>query len=363
MTLSRNLGSLVVTLIGSSSLSWRHVGLICSSLCFLPILGVLWVPNSPRWLITRDREEDALLALNFYRKKGHDHTPELREIKEQIENTTSSSGSIWRQMKMLFHRQTLSTLGVLSLITVLVAFSGIYPLTSYLVSILKNTHSDWDPYISAVIYTSVRILGIVVYLSVVDKLGRKPLLIASFFLCSMSTTAYAIYFHLMEETTTSDIKWLPLTLLLLFSFFSGVGLPAIPVLHGELLPTNCRAAGSSLLTCVLLLGGFTASHTYSMMVQTMGQDGTFWFFSACSALLVLVAILWVPETRGRTLEDISKPKPKSKHPEETVHADAQGQHTSQKDSVSTRLSSVCTVPIYDVKELTKPSIQHPARTL
>lgn len=358
MTLSRNLGSLVVTLIGSSSLSWRHVGLVCSSLSILPILGVLWLPNSPRWLMTRGREKDALVALTFFRKKGYDIMPELREIREQMENKDNSGNSIWSQMKMLFHSQTFSTFCVLSLVTVLVAFCGTYPLSSYLLPILQATQDEGDPYVSAVVYSSVRILGIIIHLGVVDRLGRKPLIITSFFLCSMCTAAYATYFHLMDRTKASDVNWLPLTLLLLFSLFSGVGLPVIPVLQGELLPTTCRAAGISLLTCVLMLGGFTSSHTYFMAVQTLGQDGAFWSFSCSSTLLVIVAIICVPETRARTLEDISTPRLRSKHSLKPVQTDPQGKHPTD-DKMSVIPFSVWTVLLSRIKMLKEPTIEHP----
>lgn len=349
MTLSRNLGGLVVTLIGSSSLSWRHVGLVCSSLSVLPLLGVLWLPNSPRWLMTQGREKDALFALSFFRKKGYDTTPELREITEQVENKGSPGSSIWGQLNMLFHSQTLSTLCVLSLITVLVAFCGTYPLSSYLVPILEAAQDDRDPYVSAVMYSSVRILGIVIHLAVVDKLGRKPLIIASFSLCAVSTAAYATYFHLLDKTMAAEASWLPLTLLLLFSLFSGVGLPVIPALQGELLPTNCRAAGLSLLTCVLMLGGFTSSHTYFMTAQALGQDGAFWLFSCCSTLLVLVAIFCVPETKGRTLEDISTPQIRSEHTLTPSPTGPQEKRPADKDAASMTQFSVWTVPMSNIK--------------
>lgn len=349
MTLSRNLGGLVVTLIGSSSLSWRHVGLVCSSLSIIPLLGVLWLPNSPRWLMTQGREEDALSALSFFRKKSYDPTPELREITEQVESKDSLGSSIWGQLRMLFNNQTLSTLCILGLITVLVAFCGTYPLSSYLVPILEAAQDDRDPYVSAVMYSSVRILGIVVHLAVVDKLGRKPLIIASFSLCAVSTAAYATYFHLLNKTMVTEVNWLPLTLLLLFSLFSGVGLPVIPALQGELLPTNCRAVGLSLLTCVLMLGGFTSSHTYFMTAQTLGQDGAFWLFSCCSALLVVVSIIWVPETKGRTLEDISTSRQRSEHSLAHSHTDPQEKHPSEKDFASMTQVSVWTVPMSNLK--------------
>lgn len=357
MTLSRNLGGLVVTLIGSSSLSWRNVGLVCSTFSVLPVLGIFFLPNSPRWLITRYRMDEARSALTFFRKKDYDSKPELQAITEQVESKTGTGGSIWLQMKMLFQSQTLNTFCVLSLITVLVAFCGCYPLSTYLVPILQATDNDSDPYLSAVIYSSVRILGIIIHLCVVDKLGRKPLIIASFLLCSVCTAIYATYFHFLNRKTTMDISWVPLTLLLLFSLFSGVGLPVIPVLQGELLPTNCRAAGLSLLTCLLMLGGFTSSHTYYMTATTLGQDGAFWLFSSFSALLVLVAIFSLPETRGRTLEDISTPRLPSKHSLEPLCTSPKAKH---KDTVSMTSYSVWTVPLSRTTRSKDPTTECPA---
>lgn len=359
MTLARNLGSLVVTLIGMSSLTWREVGLVCSTLSAIPFLGVLWLPNSPRWLVTQHRGEDALSALTFFRKEKYDPAQEIQDITKQVEGQGSSGGT-WNQMRMLFHSQALKTFCVLSLISVLVAFCGSEPLSSYLVPILQKTQSDGDPYVMAVVYSSVRILGIIVHLGVVDKLGRKPLIVASFFMCSMSTAAYATYFHVLDGTVAADVKWLPLTLLLLFSLFSGVGLPVITALQGELLPTTCRVAGLSLLTCVLMLASFTSSHTYYMTAETLGLDGAFWFYSCCSALLVLVSILCVPETKGRTLEDISASRRHSKHSLKAPHSGPQERRPAGKEAVSTTRFSVWTILVSYIKRLKEPTIQHPA---
>ncbi|KAG0722670.1 Sugar transporter ERD6-like 12 [Chionoecetes opilio] len=110
MTLSRNLGGLVVILIGSLSLTWRQVGLVCSILSVLPILGIYFLPNSPRWLVTQNRVDEARSSLTFFRNKDYDPEPELQAIMEQVESRTGTGDGIWSQMKMLFQSQTLNTI-------------------------------------------------------------------------------------------------------------------------------------------------------------------------------------------------------------------------------------------------------------
>ncbi|XP_063870945.1 facilitated trehalose transporter Tret1-like [Scylla paramamosain] len=349
MTLSRNLGGLVVTLIGSLPLSWRQVGLLCSIFSVLPILGVFFLPNSPRWLITQNRMDEAHSALVFFRKTTYDPLPELHDITEQAEIKTCSGGSVWRQMKMLFQSETRHTFCVLSLIAVFVAFCGSCPLMTYLVPILQVTNDAVDPYLSAVFCSFTRIFGIIIHIGVVDKLGRKPLIIASFFLCSVCTAAYGFYFHL-NGNTNPDINWVPLMLILFFTLFSGVGLPVITVLQGELLPTNCRAAGLSLLTCLLMLGGFTSSHTYYMTVAALGHEGAFWLFSISSILLVIVAILGLQETRGRTLEDISTPRLKAKHSMRLSGTQFKAKQSDHMHKISMNSCSVWSVTLPGTKK-------------
>ena len=318
MTLSRNLGGLILTLISSLSLSWRHMGLLCSTFSVLPILGVFFLPNSPRWLITQDRLDEACSALLFFRKKDYDLMPELHAITKQVESKTGTGDSIWGQIKRLFQSQTLNYLGVLSLMTISVAFCGCFSIVAYLVPIMQATHNDGDPYLIAMIYNSVKIIGNIIHLGAVDKLGRKPLTIASFLLCSMCTATYATYYYFLNMKTITDTNWVPLSVLIFFSLFYSVGIPVIPVLYGELLPTNCRAAGVSLLTCLLMVGVFTSTHTYYMTTRAIGLDGAFWLYSSFSILLVLVTIFGLPETRGRTLEDISSPRLGSKHTQKSL---------------------------------------------
>ncbi|KAK8377689.1 hypothetical protein O3P69_013971 [Scylla paramamosain] len=212
MTLSRNLGGLVVTLIGSLPLSWRQVGLLCSIFSVLPILGVFFLPNSPRWLITQNRMDEAHSALVFFRKTTYDPLPELHDITEQAEIKTCSGGS------------------------------------------------------------------------------------------------------------------------------------------GELLPTNCRAAGLSLLTCLLMLGGFTSSHTYYMTVAALGHEGAFWLFSISSILLVIVAILGLQETRGRTLEDISTPRLKAKHSMRLSGTQFKAKQSDHMHKISMNSCSVWSVTLPGTKK-------------
>lgn len=305
MTLAANIGTLFVFFIGSWRLSWRQVALACAVLSALPLPGIFFLPESPRWLVTRGREVKAYRALRSIRGNQEDLDLELSAITGQVALDARKSGGVRQQLEVLFHVDTLRVLWLLVSLTLFLACCGIIPITAYLVPILQEASTSIDPYTIGVVFAAAKVVGILLHLAVVDRLGRRPLVIIPFFICSACTATYGVYSYLLYTHRVSAFDWLPYTALVLFNFCNGVGTPCILTLQGELLPNSCRAVGLALLTCLLMLGGFASSYTYPMTAEALGQHGAFWLFSLFSAALVLVAVLALPETRGRTLEDIT----------------------------------------------------------
>lgn len=100
----------------------------------------------------------------------------------------------------------------------------------------------------------------------------------------------------------------PVTALLIYSFFMGLGQPVIIMLQGELLSTNVRSIGTSIQIFVMYIGTFVVTQIYFLMVDSLGVYGTFWTYSVCSMFVAIFSFFALPETSGFSLEEITDKK-------------------------------------------------------
>lgn len=306
LTTVRQVGFLCIYALGSSDLGWRNVSLVCAGITLVPFLALFFLPNAPRWLVTQDRVEEAQKSLAFFRGKHYDSTSELKAITDQVGQHAEQNKAFITQVKMMMEPATLKTLALLVVISVLSTLSGYIIVTTYTVTILQSTQGDLDEYISTIIIGAVRVGGTLVHLAVIDQMGRKPLLVASFTLGTLCVAGLGGYFYIQNTTgDTSYLGWLPLTCMVVLIFCMGIGQPVVSIVQGELLASTVRAAGVSLIMILMFLAGFVLIQTYPLLSGALGEHGAFWLYSGASLALVLVGGLRLPETRGRSLEEIS----------------------------------------------------------
>nr|XP_053635278.1 facilitated trehalose transporter Tret1-like [Cherax quadricarinatus] len=305
ITLARIMGLIMVSILRFCKLDWRQMGFVCCGVSVIPFFCLIFLPNSPRWLVTQGRLSEAQKALVFFISKHYDSEPELQDITQQIINVDKKLDNSWQQLRLLFEPSTARTFLLLTVLSLFASMNGSHVIMSYSVPIFQAVDFTLDPYISAIIFYGVRIFGNLVYLFAIDRLGRKPLIIVSCSLCSLCMATYGVYFYMHKTGYVSDMGWIPLTATMIFIFFIGIGQPAILILNGELLPLTCRSIGNSALSLTLTCGAFISVYIYPMTVEALGEHGTFWLFSGTSAVLTFVSAVALTETRGRSLEEIA----------------------------------------------------------
>ncbi|XP_042229489.1 facilitated trehalose transporter Tret1-like [Homarus americanus] len=299
-------GILLVYIIGSLDMSWRHIILVCGCVTAIPpFIGLFFLPNSPRWLVTRGRLEEARKALVFFRGPRYDSQPEFDDIVHQFNETTSNNTSFVSQLRQTREQSVLRRLLFLIFLLVLVQFTGMVSILTYVVPIFQASNSRINSYTSAIFVGSIQVAGTIVCLLVVDRLGRKYTIIVPSVICSMSMMTLGVYFYLLNQgVDVSNIGWLPLAAIMIFTaLFSAVDL-SVSLLRAELLPNSLRAFATSILYIFLYASLFVVIQTFPLMVKTFGEDGVFWIYSVCSLLLVLGVAIFLQETRGLSLEEI-----------------------------------------------------------
>jgi len=143
---------------------------------------------------------------------------------------------------------------------------------------------------------------------ITDCSGRKPLLMMSTIGSACSTAMVAAYFHLQyNHVDTSNITWLPAIGVILYKIMHSLGLGALPsTMASELFPTNVKALGNMIGVITINATAFIVTKLYPIMSEDAGVHTPFWIFTACSLVSILFILFYVPETKGKTLEQIQK---------------------------------------------------------
>lgn len=128
----------------------------------------------------------------------------------------------------------------------------------------------------------------------------------------MSLTIVGIYFYIQQvlqggPETMSSISWMPITGLVGFNILYAIGLGNLPyVLQSEIFPTNVKSAASSIATIFGAMMAATITKMYQGLADSYGIHSVFWMFAAVSYIGVLFVFFVVPETKGKTLEEIQR---------------------------------------------------------
>ena len=311
--LFRNLGQVYISVLGSTSLSWRTASLICGISSMLPpLIGILFLPHSPRWLILKNRKDEAHNALTFYRGQKYNVDEELAAIEEDVKKDRNIK--LIQQVKKLIEPKYLKQLLTLTMLHILSMFCGNGVFIVYSTSIFDLIEiASFSSYLGTILSNAMRIIGLFLFIFISDKFSRRMLTIIFAILSGVCMAIVGIFFYLkIYNYDVSSIYFLPVVSIILFNCFTSITFTNMMIIRIELLSTNVRAVGTAFLQTIFYISTFITVYCYPYMIEYIGPYLTFWFYSLCSFLIAFVVIFFVSETRGRSLEDISKSNFKQK---------------------------------------------------
>lgn len=266
------------------------------------LLGLmLLVPESPRFLLKQGREDAARRVLE--RVDGTDHA--RREIGEIRAALAEEGGSLAQLLRP--GMRIVLVIGVL--LAVLQQVTGINVFLYYAPEIFRSVSgAETDvALLQTIVVGAVNLLFTVLAIWLVDKVGRKPLMVvgATGMGVSLAAIGLAANFQLVGA-------WLLIFMLgYIASFALSVG-PVTWVILSEIFPTKIRGRALAVATFCLWVANFVVSQTFPMLdenpwlVKTFHHGFPFYIYAGFCAVLVAVMVRMVPETKGRTLEEIEK---------------------------------------------------------
>ncbi|XP_057668971.1 facilitated trehalose transporter Tret1-like [Diorhabda carinulata] len=271
------------------------------------------IPESPRYLVSKDDHEEARKNLKRIRKSSNIEK-ELQYL-ILVEQNTKNGDKV--SLKELFNSPVvIRGLFISCSMFLIQQITGVGFILAFLQQILEASGGVIPPAVACVIIGFVQIIFSLFSTVLVDRVGRKILLHISSTGLSLSMLSIGIFFVLKDYNCNVDsIFWLPLAGLIGFYIFLNVGYGFIPwTLCGELFTTNTKSLCVTISTSFCLLLNSFVNASFPLLRDTLGMGGVFIMFGTLTGLSCIFVALVVPETKGKSFEEIQnalRPKPKS----------------------------------------------------
>lgn len=302
--LAITLGIMLAYLLGLF-VNWRLLAVLGILPCSILIPGLFFIPESPRWLAKMGMMEDFEASLQVLRGFDTDTTTEVNEIKRSV---ASSSKRMTIRFADLKRKRYWFPLTVGIGLLVLQQLSGINGVLFYSSNIFESAgikSSNAATFGLGAI--QVFATGLTTWL--VDRAGRRLLLMISSSGMALSLLLVAVAFYvegsLLEDSTLYSImEVLSLVGLVAYVIAFSLGVGAIPwIIMSEILPVNIKGLAGSIATLANWLTSWVVTMTANLLLS-WSLAGTFTIYMSVAILTVVFVALWVPETKGRTLEEI-----------------------------------------------------------
>ncbi|WP_017576349.1 sugar porter family MFS transporter [Nocardiopsis kunsanensis] len=281
----------------SGAEAWRAmfgVGLVPALLLFL---AALWLPESPAWLVRKGRMEQARKVVDRVAEPGDaDRFVDRVHDAQREEDRSGSSGGVGD----LFRGTALAALLVACVLAALQQFAGINTIFYYAPTIISQAGlSASNAIFYSIFIGTVNVAVTFVSLALIDRVGRRPLLLGSLAGMTVSIALLGLAF----AAGMSPLAMLVFMMLFIVAFGVGMG-PVFWVLLGEVFPSAQRAEGASAGATVNWLSNFLVSLAFLPLVNAVGQAATFWGFAVLCLLGFAFVAKWVPETRERNADEV-----------------------------------------------------------
>lgn len=297
------IGILYAYLFGAVVESWRWLVLVCAAVGGVYLLLAMFIKESPTFLLSKGKEEEARQSMQYFRGKSYDIEPEMKALKESLEEAAKNKVSL----SDLREPYILKPLAITLALMVFQQLAGVNAVIYNINLIFQASGTSISDDLSSIIVGIVQVIATAAGSLLIDRAGRKLLLCFSAFTMSVSIVSLGVFFYIKssnESFAQEFLGWLPLTSLMIFISAFSIGYGPIPwVMMGELFYPNVKEAAGSMATTLNWTFVFIVTFVFAPLQDAIHDYGAYWLFGGLCAVNFLFCVLFVPETKGRTLQE------------------------------------------------------------
>ncbi|EFN85164.1 Sugar transporter ERD6-like 6 [Harpegnathos saltator] len=296
---------ILLTYVLGSFVSMQTLSII-SALVPLIFFGVFFfMPETPFYYLQKGNEDAARKSLIQLRGTHYDVEAELQAQREVIEETKRNHVSF-----SVAIRSTAAKKGFVIAYGLMLfqQMSGVNSIIFYSADIFVKAGSSIPANYASIIIGVVQVVAVFGSTLVVDRLGRRILLLSSIVSLLLATFVMGIYFYCIKHTHSFDnIKWFAIIPLCVFIIMFNFGFGPLPwTMMPEIFAPEVKGIAASSACLFNWLMAFVVTKFYSNMTNAVYPYGTFWIFSGFCAVGIFFVYFLVPETKGKTLDEIQR---------------------------------------------------------
>ena len=273
--------------------NWRYMFASETIPAMLFFFSLFFIPESPRWLVKQKKTDSALAVLSKIMGRSEAES-EIKTISETIEH---EKGSVME----LFRRGLRKALIIGVVISIFAQVVGIGAVIYYapLIFMQAGFPSTSSAFIATIAVGFVNFAFTIVSFMIIDRFGRKPLLYIGLVGMCVAMTVTGIAF---VSDISNAYMIVPPILIFVGCYSMSLG-PVAWVIVAEIFPTKIRGAAMSISMMVLWIADFAVAQTFPWLMETI-EGGTFFIFAGLNVLGFIFVWFMVPETKGKSLEEI-----------------------------------------------------------
>jgi sugar porter (SP) family MFS transporter len=259
-------------------------------------LGMWFQPYSPRWLVEQGRDDEARQVLSRARSDDDDIEGELDEIRD----AAAKEGGI----RVLWRPSVRPLLLVGLALAIAQQIIGVNTVIYYAPTILKFTGLGSGSAITEALSVGLaNLVFTIIAVLVLDRVGRRPLLLTGTTGCIVALAGLGVFFA--DPALQHNLGWLALVCMIVYIASYAIGLgPVFWLMISEIFPLSVRSPAMSVSTVGNWTSNFLVSSFFLSLTTAITREGTFWLYGAFGVISLVFFIARVPETKGRSLEEI-----------------------------------------------------------
>ncbi|MEV7378485.1 sugar porter family MFS transporter [Streptomyces lydicus] len=279
--------------------AWRWMLGLAALPAVALFVGLFFLPDTPRWYISKGRRDEAARVLGRT-LPAEDVPAELARIDQARELEAGARRGGWQQLRTPWVRRLL-LIGIG--LAAVQQITGVNAVVYFAPKILASTGLGTGAAITATIAVgAVSVLATAIGMALIDRVGRRPLLITGLAGMTVALALLGASFHLPHSAAVSALV---LGLMVLYMAFMQATLnTGVWLLLAEMFPLKVRGLAMGAAVFVMWVVNFAVALVFPVLLDAIGAGATFWFFGAMCVLSLIFCKRYAPETKGLALEDL-----------------------------------------------------------